>query len=187
MALHHARIRPLTDDELDDDIRSLLPKIVVDGNVTSGRSNIMRTLVRHRFLFVRWTPFLDGLLNGRLSSRQRELLVLRTAWNCRSAYEWGQHVAVGRTIGLTDEEIQRTKEGPDGPGWTPADALLLRVADELHTSVSVTEPTWHELAAQYDEAQLIEILMVVGHYRMVAGVLNSLQTPLDQGLEQLDE
>ena len=85
------RIAPLTDDELDAETRALLPTIVVDGAPTTGRSNVLRTLVRHRPLFPRWTPFLDGLLNGTLPARDRELLVLRTASNCRCDYQWGQH------------------------------------------------------------------------------------------------
>jgi 4-carboxymuconolactone decarboxylase len=186
MRRNSGRIDPLTDEELNDEIVALLPRLVVAGQATPGRSNIMRTLVRHRSLFARWTPFLDALLNGELPPRDRELLVLRTAWHCRSDYVWGQHVVVGRKIGLTDEEIHRTRAGPDAPGWSLTDSLLIRVADELHATVRVSEPTWQALAAQYNERQLIEILTVLGHYRLIAGVVNSLHTPLDDGLPPLD-
>lgn len=181
------RILPLRDDELDDDLASLLPRIVVAGKTTAGRSNVMRTLVRHPALFSRWTALLDGLLNGTLSERDRELLVLRTAWNCKSDYEWGQHVVVGRMIGLTDEEIGRTREDPADPAWDPADALLLRAADELHDAACLSDDTWAQLAARYDERQLIELVMVVGHYQLVAMALNSLGVPLDEGLRGLDD
>jgi alkylhydroperoxidase family enzyme len=181
------RISPLPVDALDDATAALLPRIVVAGEVTTGRSNIMRTLVRHPALFERWTPLCDGLLNGRLPDRTRELLVLRTAWNCGSEYEWGQHVAVGRKVGLTDNEIERTRRGPKAPGWDAADALLLRVADELKADCCVSEETWRELARGYDEQQLIEIVMVVGHYAMVAMTLNSLGVPRDDGLLGFDE
>ena len=181
------RLEPLTDDQLDAETRALLPKIVVDGTLTTGRSNVMRTLVRNPSLFPRWAAFLDGLLNGTLPARDRELLVLRTAWNCRCDYQWGQHVRVAQRLGCTDEEILRTQRDPDAPGWDPADARLLRAADELHTDAYVTDSTWAALADRYDEQQLIEILMVVGHYQLVAMTVNSLRTPLDEGLPGLDD
>ncbi len=179
------RIPPVTGHELEE-AASLLPKIVVAGTVTTGRSHIMRTLVRHASLFQRWTPFLDGLLNGVLSPRDRELLVLRTAWNCRSEYEWGQHVVVGRKVGLTDEEIRRVREGPEAAGWRPADALLLRAADELHHDFAISDATWAELVDRYDEQQLIELPMVVGHYQLVAMALKSLRVQPDEGLPGFD-
>lgn len=181
------RIGPLPVDDLDDATAALLPRIVVAGEVTTGRSNIMRTLVRHPAIFERWTPLCDGLLNGRLLDRDRELLVLRTAWNCRSEYEWGQHVVVGRKIGIGDEEIERIRRGPGAPGWEAGDSLLLRAADELHTDCSVSDETWSGLSRRYDEQQLIEIAMVVGHYTMVAMVLNTLRVPRDHGLPGFDE
>ncbi len=175
------RIPPVTGQELDE-VASLLPKIVVAGTVTAGRSNVMRTLVRHGSLFQRWTPLLDALLNGALSARDRELLVLRTAWNCRSEYEWGQHVVVGRKVSLTEEEIHRVREGPDAAGWSPEDALLLGAADELHNDFNLSDRTWAELVNRYNEQQLIELPIVVGHYQMMAMVLKSLDIQRDEGV-----
>jgi alkylhydroperoxidase family enzyme len=130
------RIPPLERRELGEDLNAILPKIMVAGTPTAGQSNIMRTLVRHPALFQRWTPFLDGLLNGELPERDRELLVLRTAWNCRSEYEWGQHVAVAKKVGLTDAEIERIPQGPEASGWAAGEATLLRAADELQPGQS---------------------------------------------------
>src|SRR5207245_2181605 len=83
------------------------------------------TLVR------RWLPFGTMMLTGELPARDRELLILRTAWNCRSAYEWGQHVRIGLAAGVTQDEIDRVPPGPGAPGWSPLDAALLGAADEL--------------------------------------------------------
>jgi 4-carboxymuconolactone decarboxylase len=179
------RIRPLTGSALDD-VAGLLPQMTVAGSVTAGRSNIFTTLVRHPELFRTWTALLEVLLNGSLPARDRELLVLRTGWNCRSEYEWGQHVVVGRRVGLTDEEIQRVRVGASAPGWDQTTAVLLRAADELHTGTTLSEATWAALTGRYDEQQLIEIVMVVGHYHMVAMVVNSLQVERDPGIPGFD-
>ena len=126
----------------------------------------------------------DEMLAGRLPARDRELLILRTGWRCGSEYEWAQHVVVGRAAGLTDDEIARVAVGPDAAGWDPFDALLLRAADELHDDSCLTDATWAALAERYDERQMVEVPVVVGHYHLVSFLLNSLGVPLEDGSER---
>ncbi|MEY2589135.1 MAG: hypothetical protein QOJ67_1119 [Acidimicrobiaceae bacterium] len=149
-------------------------------------ANIFATFVRHPGLFRKWMPFGGKLLNGKIPARERELLILRTGWNCRSEYEWGQHVVLGRAAGLTDDEITRVKVGPDGAGWDPFDATLLRAADELHGDACVSDATWAALADRYDERQLIELPMLVGQYHLVAFTLNSLGVQREEGVPGFD-
>lgn len=176
------RLPPLRAEELDHEARELLAGIPL----TAQASNIFTTFVRHRGLFRKWMPFGGKLLAGKLPPRDRELLILRTGWHCRSEYEWGQHVLIGRTAGLTGAEIERVKAGPDAPEWSPADAILLRTADELHELSRITDATWAVLAERYDELQLIEVPMVVGHYHMVAYALNTFGVPRDAGVPGFD-
>lgn len=173
------RIPPLTPDEHDDQQRELLA-----GAATNGlpAANIFATLVRHPGLFRKWMPFGGKLLTGKLPARERELLILRTGWRCQSVYEWGQHVLIGRHAGLTADDIERIKAGPDAPGWDPFDATLLRAADELHDDSCISDDTWRALAERYDEPQLIEVPMVVGQYHLVSFTLNSLGVPRDHGV-----
>jgi len=177
------RIAPLPTSEQDDQARELLGTAGAPG---APASNIFTTLVRHPGLFRRWLPFGGKLLAGKLSARDRELLILRTGWLCTSPYEWGQHVLIARQSGVTDDEIERVKSGPDAPGWSPSDATLLRAADELHGDHCISDETWAALAERYDERQLIEVPMVVGHYHLVAFTLNSLGVQREPGVPGLD-
>ncbi|GGW16479.1 carboxymuconolactone decarboxylase [Streptomyces capoamus] len=174
------RLAPLPEDHWDPSTRELLAPIPRDAD---GRlPNVFTTLVRHPGLFRHFLPFGTHLLRaGRLPDRSRELLILRTACNTRAAYEWGRHVPLARAAGVTEEEIRRVGAGPGAQGWTPADARLLRAADELHRDAGLSAATWSALAADHDEAQLIEITMLVGQYHMVAFFLNSAGTPLEPG------
>jgi 4-carboxymuconolactone decarboxylase len=165
------RIPPLTTAEADAEARELLAQA---GGPAAGATNIFATLVRHPGLFRRWMPFGGKLLAGKLPARDRELLILRTGWNCRSDYEWAQHVRIARRAGLSDDEIARVQDGPEAPGWSDLDALLLLAADELHADACLSDATWAALAGHYDEKQLIELPMLVGHYHLVAFTLNSL-------------
>jgi 4-carboxymuconolactone decarboxylase len=165
------RIPPLPESERDDHARELLAQA---GGAAAGATNIFTTLVRHPGLFRRWLPFGGKLLAGKLPARDRELLILRTGWNCRSDYEWAQHVRIARAAGLTDDEIARVRRGPGAEGWSSHDALLLAAADELHHDACLGDTTWAALAEHYDERQLVEVPMLVGHYHLVAFTLNSL-------------
>ncbi|MFE0516964.1 carboxymuconolactone decarboxylase family protein [Streptomyces sp. NPDC058964] len=176
------RLAPLPEDSWDPYTRELLAPIPrdADGNL----ANVFTTLVRHPALFRHFLPFGSHLLrDGRLPERTRELLILRTACNTRASYEWGRHVPLARAAGITEEEIRRVGRGPDAQSWTPADARLLRAADELHRDARLSAATWFALAADHDEAQLIEITMLVGQYHMVAFFLNSAGTRLEPGYE----
>lgn len=172
------RIRPLPKDQRSEAAQALLETVTVAG----AEANIFTTLVRAEGLVRKWLPFGGKLLNGKIPARERELLILRTGWNCRAEYEWAQHAVIGLLTGLSQEEIDRVPSGPDAAGWDPFDATLLRAADELHGDWCITDETWAALAGRYDDAQLIELPMLVGQYHMVAMTLNSLGVQLDDGL-----
>jgi 4-carboxymuconolactone decarboxylase len=150
--------------------------------------NLFATLAHHPRLLARWSAFAGMLLlRGALPARDRELLILRTAWSCRAGYEWGQHVPIAREAGLTGDEIARLRRPLDGGGWSPEDAALLRAADELHRHARIGDPTWAALAARYDDQQLIELCMVVGHYHLLAFTLNSLGVQREPGVAGLPD
>jgi len=172
------RIRPLPRNAWTDEVRTLLER--VPGGLDAP-FNIFTTFAHHPPLMRRWLPFGNALLTGELPARDRELLILRTAWNCHAAYEWGHHATIGRAAGLSDEEIARVPHGAAAAGWNPFDAALLRAADELHSDAVLSEATWSALAAQYPERQLVEVPMVVGQYHMVAFLVNSLGVEPDPG------
>jgi alkylhydroperoxidase family enzyme len=173
------RIPPLPADERDDQAVELLALAV---GPAGAATNLFTTLVRHPGLFRRWLPFGGKLLGGRVPARDRELLILRTAWRCGSDYEWAQHTRIAAAAGLTPDEIERVKLGAGDAGWAPGDALLLRAVDELHDESCLGDATWAALADRYDERQLIEVPMLVGHYHLLAYTLNSLGIQIEPGV-----
>jgi alkylhydroperoxidase family enzyme len=151
----------------------------VTGLVTRGEQpRIFPTLARNRRLFVRWLPFASAFMAGSdLPRPDVELVILRTAWNNGSWYEWAQHVDLARRAGLPDGVIDRIADGPAGPGahrFTDRQRLLLTTVDELHERRVIGDATWTELRAELDEQQVIELCLLVGHYEMLAMTLNSL-------------
>jgi 4-carboxymuconolactone decarboxylase len=123
-----------------------------------------------------------------LPLRDKELLILRTAWLSRGNFVWGAHsTGGGKQAGITDEELTRITKGPDAAGWNAFDAALLRAADELHTSRFITDATWKTLAGRYNEGQLVEALFVVGNYTLLSMFHNSVGLPLRPGMKALPD
>ncbi|HMZ22399.1 MAG TPA: carboxymuconolactone decarboxylase family protein, partial [Blastocatellia bacterium] len=171
MHLSNPRLKPLTDEQLDDDARRILDRARMSGRVL----NIFRTLARHPKLLERWMVFGTHILNkSTLPPRERELAILRIGWLCRSEYEWGQHVLIGRQAGLTDEEIARVKTGADAAGWSKSETALLRAVDELHAEAFISDATWQSLSARFSTQQLLDLIFTVGQYNLVAMALNTL-------------
>lgn len=164
------RIHPVED--VDEEVRELLSKTLArDGEPL----NVFATLAHHPRLLGRFNA-LGGLFlaRGLLPARIRELVVLRVAWRTGSVYEWGQHVLIGGAVGLSaDEVLSVASERP----WEgdPAESCALAVADELLDRDDVANPVWSVARARFDEAQLLELLCLVGFYRMLAGVLNAVR------------
>jgi alkylhydroperoxidase family enzyme len=141
---------------------------------------VFTTLARHRGLFRRWLWFAGGLMpGGTLPRDEAELAILRVACNTGSEYEWVQHERLAQRAGLSADEVARVRDGADAAGWSPRRALVLRAADELHRDRVVSDELWEELAREYDERGLIELLLLVGHYEMLAATLLSLRVEPD--------
>ncbi len=121
--------------------------------------------------FLGWAAALA--LNGVLSNRDHELLALRVSSNCKSEFEWVEHVEYARDAGLGEEAITAAAEPTDEFEWTDAQLALLHAADDLHKHDHVKDKAWTNLAAHYDKPALVEILFVVGQYTMLSMVANA--------------
>ncbi len=175
------RIAPVTPDETDDRTKEMLAAL---GGGTSNVLNIFTTLAHHPKLLKKWSEFGGVLLyGGELPARERELVILRTGWNCQSDYEWGQHKIIGLRAGLTEKEVDATCLAVDSAGWGDDDALLIRATDELHEQSVLSDATWDALALRYSTKQLIELIFNVGQYHLVSMALNSMRVQRDAGVE----
>lgn len=184
-----SRLQPLTMAQLSPPLRAVLWLAGKWGSKRTGSTevpDIFLVLLRHPRLFWPWLRFASRLMPyGTLGRRDAELVILRVGWNCRCRYEWGQHVAIGMREGLTAQQIARVAQGPQADGWQPQQAALLQATDELHQHRYIAEATWQRLAQHYRPAQLLEVSLLIGHYEMLAGMLNSLGLALEPQAETL--
>jgi Uncharacterized conserved protein len=177
MRLTKARIAPIADAELSPEQAEAL-EAFRPGPVL----NIFRTLVHAPKALARFNQWGGYVLSRRndLPPREREIVILRTGFLCKSGYEWTQHVRIGLREGLTEDEIGRLKAGADA-GWSAPDAALIRASDELHADQFITEPTWAELRRHFSEKQAMDVVFTAGQYTQVSMMLNSFGVQLDEG------
>ncbi len=176
-----SRIEPVDlDDVTDGELRSTLAgALTVDGRPL----NIFGVLAHHPKLLKRFNLLGGFILNkGLLPERERELVILRVGWNAQAVYEFGQHTVIGKRCGLTDEEISALTASPHDHDWTAEDMALIALADDLHADDCVSDGTWLALSDQWSDAELVELLIVAGFYRLVSGFLNSAGVQLDDGV-----
>lgn len=178
MRLREPRIKPIEEKDWTAVERELLAPIKTErGSVP----NIYATLARHPKLFAPRLAFGRYIQRGStVPSRDREILILRIAWLSSGEYEWSAHTTIGIQNGLTKEDIQRIAKGPQAPGWSVFDATLVRAAGELYQNMFIGETTWSRLAKRYDTHQMMDLVMTVGGYHMLAMSLNSFGVQLEQ-------
>ena len=178
------RLQPLSNAEWTDVHREL---VTTYWRPTSGSSeqvpNDFRVWLRHPALVRGVLPFATYISEGStLSPRHRQLLILRTAWLCRSQYEWASHVPRARTAGLTAQELRRIAAGPDEPGWDTFEAALIRMADELHVDSFVSDATWKALTDVYNTHQIMDAVFTVAELTMLSEAVNSIGVEPDSYL-----
>jgi 4-carboxymuconolactone decarboxylase len=173
------RVEPVVQAQAAPEIRQMLDPS------KSGReiAAVYRTFARHPKLYVPRQVLSEYIrTKSTLSPRVREMLILRIGWRCRSAYEWAAHAPAGRRAGLTDDQIRMlARTGYDG--WNAADAAIVRAADELFDSDTISDGTWKALDEQFDDRQLLDVLITTGGYRMVSMVLNTFGVPAEPNSE----
>lgn len=121
-----------------------------------------------------------------LEVRVREILILRLSWLRKAEYEYVQHVILGLRAGLTTEELERIEQGPDAPGWSAADADLLRATDELCFDAKISKPTWDRLLTRFSIQQIMDLIFVVGCYEVLAMAVNSFNSDIEPGVAPLN-
>lgn len=179
MRMKTPRVSPIQVADWNEAQKDALGKAQMGGRVL----NIFKTLANHSSLAKRWMVFANHIMGkSTLTLRDREIVILRMGWLCKSGYEWGQHVLIGKECGMTDEEMEFLKEGASAAHWKENEALLIKATDELHGDAFISEETWQGLAKFYNTQQAMDIVFTAGQYNLVSMALNTLGVQLDEGM-----
>jgi alkylhydroperoxidase family enzyme len=116
-----------------------------------------------------------------LSIRQREVFLLRVTGRCRNAFEWCLRVHYfAEEAAVNESQLHASVYGnADDPCWQAGDRVLVRLADELHDTASISDAIWAEARKTFSEEAMLQLILLAGHYRTNAYVSAALQVPVD--------
>jgi 4-carboxymuconolactone decarboxylase len=184
MTVAQPRIEPVPSGQWDERLTRLL---TASPGGMEEPMHLFTTLAHQPELFRRWLGFGGALLAGRLPGRLRELVILRTAYRFDARYEWAHHIELAETQGISGAEMAALGGDLAVLDWDPFERAALAAVDETKDAGAVSDRTWALLAHQLESADLVELVMLVGHYVLLSTVMRSLRLPLEHSAVALAE
>jgi alkylhydroperoxidase family enzyme len=145
--------------------------------------NIFRMMANAETAFrpwLRWGATLLGELE--LDPLVRELAILRVArLTPHAEYEWVQHVPLARAVGATGDQVAALEQdNPEAPCFSEDQRTVLRFTSEVLRDAQASDETLEQLAGILSPREIVELLMVIGQYMMVARVMATTRMELDE-------
>jgi 4-carboxymuconolactone decarboxylase len=145
--------------------------------------NIFRMMANADTAFRPWIRWGAVLLSDlALDPALRELAILRVARLTPHAdYEWVQHVPIAKAAGASDAQVEAlARDEPDADCFSDAERLVLRFTTEVLQQARAGEETFEQLKRVLSPREIVELLMVIGQYMMVARVMATTDMELDE-------
>lgn len=162
----------------EEQSKLLARTVIVEG---TEPLNLFRLLARHAELMKRVNA-LGGLFmaHSTISAREREFVILRVAHMAGCEYEFAQHQPIARRVGMTHKDIDAARL-PAGHADIPEDLdLLARFTDGNLALNDPSEALWQEMSDRYSGEHLLELCILPGFYRMLAGLLIATRVPVER-------
>ncbi len=172
------RITPMVREELSDEARKILDLW------SGGRKepkNIFKVYFKNEVLNNNWSIMAGHLFfKNSLTSRQREIIVLRITWRCRSDYEFINHLEIARNRNLMseDEMLDLTRD-TQLLSWSREEAALVSATNEIAETTEMSDETWDTLNETLSIPQIMDVVMTVGGYTLNSMACNSLTVDID--------
>lgn len=169
----------------DAEVQEILEKTLV-GTEKGEALAIFRTLAHNPMVLKRFNVLGGGFMSrGVLPARLRELVILRVAWLSGCDYEWGQHAEIALRNGVTKDEVAWIPRALEADYWSAVERAALKTTDRLMAQEEIDDELWARLSQEFDSAALVELILLIGFYRMTADFLKTMRVPLEDWLEPL--
>ena len=167
------------DPPYDPDVAETLRRLMGPGEADPLK--LFRTIAHHRQVLERFRQTGSTLLtHTTLDPVERETVIHRVTARAGAEYEWGVHAVVfARPLGLDDAWLEATVNGEPEDFADERQRLLVRVADELHDAATVSDDLYASLEDHWTGAQIVELLVLAGFYRLVSYLVNALAIELE--------
>ena len=143
--------------------------------------NIFRMMAHAEANFIPAMRFANSILHKqKLSHVNRELLILQVAQLQHGVYEWRQHVPIALGVGVTQQQIDGIEQGKyQDAAFNAAEQALLAFGREVIDNVRVPDSVFAGMRAQFSEQEIVESIVTIGCYMMMARLTEATETDLD--------
>jgi 4-carboxymuconolactone decarboxylase len=161
------------------------PKPVSDALERVPPLNIFRMAANAETAFRPWLAFGGALLSSlQLDARVRELAILRVARLSDAEYEWVQHVPIALAVGASEQQVAAVDRGAlDDGSLDELDRAVLRFTTEVVRDVSASDEAFAAVSQRLSPREVVELLMVIGQYMLVARLAATAGIELDEPAE----
>ena len=168
-----ARIEPIQPEAASEKVREALDNL--------PPLNIFRTLAHAETAFRPFLRFGGAVLTRmQLDPLVRELAILAVAKEAEAEYEWIQHVAIAKRVGASDEQIEALEHGDGGDAFDAAQHAAIELAVAVVRGPRISEDLWASVRSEFSDREIVELLLAIGDYLMLARVMTVLEIDLDE-------
>lgn len=147
--------------------------------------SIFQVLLNHPTLARGVNDLLATMLwHGALNPRLRELVIMRIGWLTACDYEWTQHWRVASRLGVQPEDLVGVRDWRSYDPFGSTERAVLAATDDVVRDGAVSAASWAACEREFegDATVLVELVTVIGAWRMIASILQSLGVPLEEGV-----
>jgi 4-carboxymuconolactone decarboxylase len=170
-----ARLPYVDPDKASPEVRDVLERVPA--------LNIFRMMAQADSAFVPWIRW-GGVLLSRLEldPALRELAILRVArLTPHAEYEWVQHVPIALAVGATQAQVDALERDEiEASCFSDAERAVLRFTTEVLQDARASNETLEALRIHLSPREVVELLMVIGNYMLVARVMATTDMELDE-------
>jgi 4-carboxymuconolactone decarboxylase len=172
-----ARLPSVHRQDIPDELQYVWDRNAIEGTLP----NIFRAMANNPPLWRSYLRLGSGLwAQCGLDLPTRELAILRTSILHHSAYEWHQHVRIGRQAGLADERIVALHHWRTAEVFSPTENAMFAYIDAVSASEHPTQEIHDALAAHFPPGTIVGINLLAGFYGMTAKFLGAMEVQTEE-------
>ncbi len=119
--------------------------------------------------------------NNLFPKKLSEMIILLTAANHHSDFEWRVHAAIALREGLSEEHVAAIKEGSRPENMEPDQQAIYDFAIGLLRDNRVSDEVYSAFDKLYGPKGIVEITGLIGYYQIGAHLLNATEFRPDDG------
>ena len=98
----------------------------------------------------------------------------------RGRYAWVQHVDIAAIVGVNEAQIEALERGETPANlFSDRERTAFAFVDEALDTCRAEDDTFAAVRDMFSTGEVLELLLLIGYFRMICGVMPTLHFPLE--------